>query len=404
MGSIGASARRSQAPLEVSAAAQNASFQLTLAAIPAAAVTTFHHVGLAGFVTAIAMLAAICLQAATPSLTRAFRVRHVLFAGAWLLTLAGLLGAAATLLDSSAAFATVCASQTARGAGFGLATVAASLVLVANRPADQVGRALARYTLVTAWPGLVAPSIGLAILAVSSPALVNGVTAACGAIAVVALALSADPHVEAPSNRPRGFGHQSAAVWMMAASFALASGTWTGMAAYLPAALHRRAAAWPVVLLLLFGVLRYLARWRAGHWTPAAKGLTILAYTALAGAGGLAVIAAQPSILAVLVGGIVFAVGMGVFHTVVFRTMLASGGPDDRQGITAIWNGSIEVGGLVAGVGLGTVASLGGTTATLWAMTAMAGAATTIVVVAARVVPPVSLRPQLTRPPATERR
>lgn len=391
--------RPSQAPIEVASSAQAASFQLALAAVPAGAVQVFHHVGLAGFVTAVAMLAALALQVAAPALIDALGTHRVMAAGGLLLAAAGAVGWTATRLDGAPAIATVCVAQTVRGAGFGLMTVASSLALVTSRPYDEVGRALARYTLVTGWPGLVGPSLGLAILAAGSPAAVELSTAGCGVLSLAALAGGAAPEA-APirARAPRSRRVRSPGVWVMACAFTLVSGTWAGVAAFLPAALEDHTAAWGAGLMLLFGLVRFAARWWSGHWHPAAGGLTVLAAAAAAGLLGPIAVAADVGLVAVVLGGGLYAFANGIFHTVVFRAMLGGGAPGERDGITAMWNSSIEVGGLVAGAGLGALASIGGTSAAFWGMAAMLAGTAVALAVARRTVPAVSLRPRAAPP------
>jgi hypothetical protein len=143
------------------------------------------------------------------------------------------------------------------------------------------------------------------------------------------------------------------------------------------------------ILLFVIAAVRLGARWLAGRHRTAGNGRGLLGLAAITGAAGLALVAYESNLYFVATGGCIYAVGAGTFHTAVFGAMLRAGVDADRSAVAAVWNASIDAGGLIAGLGLGAVATVAGPHAALWGMAAMMAVTAGLVALpSTRLVPP----------------
>jgi MFS family permease len=328
------------------------SYFLTLASLPAYAVSGGAAETTAGAVTAIFLVTTIAVQSAVPALIARLGTGPVLAAG--LLAL----GAPSPLYAVSSGLGWLAWISVIRGAGFGVLTVLGSLLAVQVAPPAQRGEAVGLYGLAIAAPNLVAVPAGVALVLHGHPAWLAWLAAA------PVLALPLVPRLvraaagNAPPEAAPGAGRRAALAALppsvVLLVVTLAGG---GLVTFLP--IERPDGVLATLALLVFGATGALFRWQAGLVADRTGSRLLLPGALVAGAVGMVAVAAglHASDAAVLVGAAVLGVGYGTAQNLTLLAAFARAGSSGAGTASALWNASFDAGTALGAIALGGVAA-----------------------------------------------
>jgi predicted MFS family arabinose efflux permease len=328
-----------------------ASYCLTLASLPAYAVSGGAEESTAGIVTAVFLGVTILVQGAVPALTRRFGLGPVLIAG---LVAMGL-PAPLHVLDDGLGW--LSALSVVRGAGFAVLTVLGATLAARVASPGRRGESIGIYGLAIAVPNLVAIPAGVALVLDGHVGWLSWLAASplLGILLVPKLLRSMAPE---PPHGPAGSGGRAAraAVLPSVVLFVvtLAGG---GLVTFLP--IERPDGALATVALVLFGSTGALSRWRAGLLADRLGSRLLLPLAMGLAAAGL--VACGAGLAAgdgwVLVGAAVFGAGFGATQNLTLLSAFARAGEGGTTAASAMWNASFDAGTATGALVLGLVAA-----------------------------------------------
>jgi predicted MFS family arabinose efflux permease len=328
-----------------------ASYFLTLASLPAYAVSGGAGVSTAGTVTAVLLGVTVVVQLAVPALTARFGQARVLAAG--LLAL-GLPSPFYVLHDG---LAWLSALSAVRGAGFAVLTVLGSTMAARVASPERRGESIGIYGLAIALPNLVAVPAGVALVFDGQIAWLSWLAASplLGLVLVPTLVRSVGPE---PRPGPRGSG-RGAVRASLAPSVVLFVVTMAGggLVTFLP--IERPDGALATAALLLFGITGALTRWGAGLLADRLGGNALLPLSLVLCAVGLVAGAAGLSTgdVWVLAGAAVFGAGYGASQNLTLLAAFARSGDGGTATAASMWNASFDAGTATGALALGVLAA-----------------------------------------------
>ena len=328
-----------------------ASFCLTLASLPAYAVTGGAAESTAGIVTAVFMVVTVAVQLNVPALTARFGVGPVLIAG--LIALG--VPSPFYLLDDGLAW--ISALSAIRGAGFAVLTVLGASLAAQVAPPERRGESIGLYGLAISIPNLIAVPAGVALVLDGHVGWLSWLAASpvLGVLLVPALVRSVGPQ---PGPGPAGSG-RAAVVAALAPSLVLFVVTLAGggLVTFLP--IERPEGVLATVALLLFGVTSAVTRWRAGTLADRLGSRLLLPLSLGIAAVGLAVTGAGlwTGDAWVLVGAAAFGVGYGAVQNLTLLAAFARAGESGTTTASAMWNISFDTGTAIGALALGFLAA-----------------------------------------------
>ena len=309
----------------------------------------------AGLSTGVMMLATVLIKIAVPqALPAMFGYRTMLAAGI------ALLGVPALLLTVSAALPLVLAVCLARGAGLGIALVAATGMVAELAPEQRRAESLGLYGMAVSVPAVAGLPLGLWTVdrVGFGPVFVAGAAFALAA----AVVLPGLPAVSGRGARDEPGGSVLGALGaggiarpaVVLAATTLAAGVYV---TFLPLAVSpgsRQVAAWA-----LFGLscATPLTRWAAGKFADRHGPGRLLLPAVLATVVGTAGLLALGDALAVITTMTVFGLGAGVAQNVTLALMLDRVPRAEFGRVSALWNLAYDAGLGVGAVGFGLVAT-----------------------------------------------
>ena len=134
----------------------------------------------------------------------------------------------------------------------------------------------------------------------------------------------------------------------------------SGLTTFLPIA--RPTGALSTLTLLAFGATAAVARWRAGiladrmgsrRLLPVGIGLFVL------GMAGVGVGLATDVAVVVVIGGLVAGLGFGSIQNLTLVVSFAIAGPENRPAASALWNAGFDTGAAIGALAVGWIAALG---------------------------------------------
>lgn len=328
-------------------------FFLTLASLPAYAVTGGAGQTTAGVVTTVFLAVTIAVQIVVPALTHRFGTGPVLVAG--LLAL----GAPAPLYAFGDGLGWLCGLSAVRGAGFGVLTVLGSLLAAAVAPESRRGESLGIYGLAIAVPNLAAVPGGVALVLHGQV----GWWAALSAAPLLALPLVPGLLRALPSGAgtPEDRGHAgrgARAALLPSAVLLVVTLAGGAVLTFLP--IDRPTGVLATATLLVFGATGAVARWQAGVLADRIGTRLLLPGSVLAGGLGLLAIAAGLGVWGdawVYVGAALFGVGYGGTQNVTLLASFARAGASGATSASSVWNASFDTGTAVGALAPGALAA-----------------------------------------------
>lgn len=332
------------------------SFTLTLAALPAYAVSVGIGAGTAGLVTTVMLGSTVAIQAVVPALTERF--------GIWPVFAVGLvaLGAPAPLYLISPQLWWLLVIGVVRGGGFAVLTVLGATVAAALVGPARRGEAVGIYGLSSALPGLLAVPAGVALTLDGRFGWVAVLAAAPVLVAPLAWAQRRSPVQALPEETGVGGTNRAAALACLAPAVVLVFTTLAGggVITFLP--IERPDGVIASVALLAFGVTSAVARWQAGRLADRIGTGLLLPSGLLLTIGGLVLLAVglwRGSDGTIVGGGAVVGAGYGTVQNLTLVLSFARAGPRRATTASAVWNASFDLGTAIGAVAVGALALSG---------------------------------------------
>jgi predicted MFS family arabinose efflux permease len=327
-----------------------ASYCLTLASLPAYAVTGGAAESTAGVVTAVLLTVTIAVQLTVPALTARFGIGPVLVAG---LVAMGVPSPFYVLGDS---LGWISALSAVRGAGFAVLTVLGATLAAQVAPPERRGESIGLYGLAIAIPNLVAVPAGVALVLNGHVGWLSWLAASplLGVPLVPLLMRSVAPQV-----RPGPATGRTAVLAALAPSVVLFVVTLAGggLVTFLP--IERPDGVLATAALLLFGVTGAVTRWRAGLLADRLGSRLLMPLALVVAAVGLVLVGVGlwSGGVWVLVGAAVFGAGFGAAQNLTLLAAFARAGENGTTTASAMWNISFDAGTAIGALALGFLAA-----------------------------------------------
>jgi predicted MFS family arabinose efflux permease len=327
-----------------------ASYCLTLASLPAYAVTGGAAESTAGVVTAVLLTVTIAVQLTVPALTARFGIGPVLVAG---LVAMGVPSPFYVLGDS---LGWISALSAVRGAGFAVLTVLGATLAAQVAPPERRGESIGLYGLAIAIPNLVAIPAGVALVLNGHVGWLSWLAASplLGVPLVPLLMRSV-----APQARPGPATGRTAVLAALAPSLVLFVVTLAGggLVTFLP--IERPDGVLATAALLLFGVTGAVTRWRAGLLADRLGSRLLMPLALVVAAVGLVLVGVGlwSGGVWVLVGAAVFGAGFGAAQNLTLLAAFARAGENGTTTASAMWNISFDAGTAIGALALGFLAA-----------------------------------------------
>lgn len=325
------------------------SFDLTLASLPAWAVSGGAGAGMAGLVTAVLLATTVLVQLVVPALVARLGAGRVLALGSLAL------GGPAPLYIVSRDLDWLLVLSVVRGVGFAILTVVGTLLTFALAPAGRQGESVGLYGLMLAVPNLLAVPAGVALVNAGQ----FGWAAALAGVPVLAIPLAWRLRAERPAatDATRGPSTAAAVLAVLSPAVVLFAVTVTagGVLTVLP--IERPSGQLATVALLLLGLTTAVSRWQTGALADRVRSRWWLPVAAAVAALGTAILALgllgdyRISDVVVLAAAAVFGVGQGAVQNLSLLNAFARAGPGRGSTASAVWNAGYD-----AGTGLGALA------------------------------------------------
>ena len=323
--------------------------------------------GAAGAATAALFIGAVAGELFTPWMLSRWSSSRLLIGGQLMTAVPSLV-----YVLPHAGAALMLAAASARGVGMGVAIVV-SVVLVGELAApERRGRSIGYFGLALSAPGIVVPSLGVALLEaghVEVDALIAFVIGLAGALLVLRLPGAAAPMPGASTNLLSAFRRPGLLV--IFTGFVLVSFSFGAVITFAPIALPVTGIGSAAVFLFVAGAARAASRWAAGVLGD--KRPVRLLLTASVGVTflGLVALASRANPAVVVFAALAFGAGYGAVQTTAYLAMTARGSNAHRNNVSALWNSGIDLGSSLGGSLLGLAAARFGYAAAIWAIPAV---------------------------------
>jgi MFS family permease len=318
--------------------------------------------GAAGAATAALFIGAVTGELMTPWLMSWFSSTRLL-AGGQLLTAA--LSLVITIPHASTW--QMLAATGVRGVGMGVAIVVCVVLVAEFAPVNRRGRSIGLFGLALSTPGIVLPSIGVALLDAGHPEVAS-IGAFLGGL-VGALLATRLPSREAAGTKIAanmlGAIRQPGLLAVLA-TFVLVSCSFGGVLTYTPIALPANGLGSAAAFLLAAGFTRAASRWLAGLLGDRQPPRFVLIGGIVLSFLGLAALALHANPLVTLIAGAVYGTGYGTVQTGAYLAMVERSSATYGTAVSALWNSGIDLGASFGGVLLGLSAARFGYVSAFW--------------------------------------
>ena len=324
-------------------------FYLMLGITPLYAISSGSGDFSAAITTTIFMLATVGAELATTTVMRRIGQQRTLALGIVLL------GVPVIALLLSSTLPVILLVSAVRGIGFAFVIIAGAAMVAALTDESHHGRGIALYGVVVGIPSVLALPFGVWLvehIGFTPLFLFSGAAALLGIITLlirIDIPRPAEVHgLLRTLRRP--------AVLRLAIVFfcsTLAAGvviTWTPITGSATHGSFPAAAA-----LFAYGLAATGARWLAGRFGDSRDPNALLVPSVAVGAAGLFVMAFLSDWM--IVGALVFGVGLGFLQNATLQLMFKSAGPSGYGSASAIWNVAYDIGLAIGAFGFGTLSA-----------------------------------------------
>ena len=280
------------------------------------------------------------------------------------------------------------AAAAARGLGMGIAIVVSVALIGEYAAPERRGRSIGLFGFALSGPGIVLPSVGVALLDaghVDVDAVIGFVFGLAGALLVFKLPRRKAPGLGASSNVLAAFRRPGLSLLYL--GFVMVSSSFGAILTFAPVALPSAGIGSAAAFLFVAGAARAASRWLAGFLGDRNPGRLVLLASIGVTFVGLVALAWRANPLVIIFAGLAFGAGYGGVQTTVYLAMTARGSSAHRNTISALWNSGIDLGASLGGTLLGLAASRYGYATAIWAIPAVVLIALPLVLVPAGAMP-----------------
>jgi MFS family permease len=259
-----------------------------------------------------------------------------------------------------------------RGVGMGVAIVVCVVLVAEVAPANQRGRTIGLFGLALSTPGIVLPSIGVALLAAGRTE-VTAVIAFAGGLVGAALAMGL-PNRKAAGTRIAANmlrAMRQPGLMTVFAAFVLVSCSFGGVLTYVPIALPAEGLGSAAAFLLIAGITRATSRWLAGLLGDRQPARFVLAGGIVLALLGLSLLALHAGPVVTLVAGLAYGTGYGTVQTGSYLAMTERSSASYGTTVSALWNSGVDLGSSIGGTLLGLSAARFGYINAFWIVPAV---------------------------------
>jgi predicted MFS family arabinose efflux permease len=264
------------------------------------------------------------------------------------------------------------AAAAARGLGMGVAIVVAVALVAEVTAPDRRGRAIGYFSVALTAPGIVVPSVGVALLDAGhagADAVIAFVIGLAGAFLVLQLDRPKAPSASASANPLAAF--RQSGLLPLYLGFVVVSCSFGAVITFAPIVLPSSGLGSAAAFLFVAGAARAASRWFAGVLGDRGAGRVVLVGSIGVTFVGLIALASHANPVVVVFAAAAFGAGYGAVQTAVYLGMVARGSSDHRNNISALWNSGIDLGASLGGTLIGLAASRYGYAAAIWAIPAV---------------------------------
>lgn len=364
------------------AACVSISFAILLPVVPVLVEKSGPH-GAGGAGTAALFVGAVAGEVLTPWLMSRFSSRRLLVGGQLMTAVPSLI----FVLPKPDAWLMLAAAA-ARGLGMGIAIVVAVVLVGELSAPDRRGRSIGSLGFALSAPGIVLPSVGVALLdagRVDAVALIAFVIGLAGALLAFKLPRRRLPGLETSSNLLGAFRRPG--IPPIYVAFVLVSSSFGAVFTFAPVALPAAGIGSAAAFLFLAGAARAAFRWLAGVLGDRRPGRPVLLASIGVTFVGLVALASRANPAITVFAALAFGAGYGGVQTTFYLAMTTRGSSAHRNTISALYNTGIDLGSSLGGTLLGLAASRYGYATAIWAIPAVVLVALPLVLVPARAIP-----------------
>jgi predicted MFS family arabinose efflux permease len=323
--------------------------------------------GAAGAATAALFVGAVAGEVFTPWLMSRWSSTRLLVGGQLMTALPSLV----YVLPHPDAWLMLVAAAT-RGFGMGVAIVVAVALVGELTAPERRGRSIGYFSVALTAPGIVVPSIGVALLDAGhadADAVIAFVAGLAGAFLVLQLQRPAMPAPAASANPLAAF--RRSGLLSIYLGFVVVSCSFGAVITFAPIVLPTSGLGSAAAFLFVAGAARAVSRWLAGVLGDRGPGRLVLLGSIAVTFLGLIALASHANPLVVIFAAAAFGAGYGAVQTAVYLAMVARGSSDHRNNISALWNSGIDLGASLGGTLIGLAAARYGYAAAIWAIPAV---------------------------------
>jgi MFS family permease len=323
--------------------------------------------GAAGAATAALFVGAVAGELLTPWLMSRWSSTRLLVVGQLMTAVPSL----AYVLPHPDAWLML-AAATARGLGMGVAIVVAVALVGELTAPDRRGRSIGYFSVALTAPGIVVPSVAVALLGAGhadADALIAFFSGLVGGFLVLQLRQPSVPPPEASANPMAAF--RMPGLLPLYLGFVVVSCSFGAVITFAPIVLPDSGLGSAAAFLFVAGATRAASRWIAGVLGDRGPGRLVLLGSIAVTILGLIALASHANALVVIFSAAAFGAGYGAVQTAVYLAMVARGSSDHRNNISALWNSGIDLGASLGGTLIGLAAARYGYGAAIWAIPAV---------------------------------
>lgn len=274
----------------------------------------------------------------------------------------------------------------ARGVGFGVTSVMASLLVANLAEPSRRGEMLAYYGVAATIPGIAAPALGLYLQAaygLTVPSVLSAVTAVGGLSIAVTLTLRTGETRRAGGLL--GALRSRSVLFPFLVSLA-ANIAFGGLISFVPLVLTGPGVESASLFFLGTGIWRAVARWRSSKLADRRPPASLLTAGPLLAIPGAVALAAGSGVW-FLVAAALLGIGIGVIQNVSYLAMLDDVEPQSYGLVATLWNISLDGGVMVGALGLALLEQAASLAAVLWSLALIFIAVAPVAAMAARSTP-----------------
>lgn len=342
----------------------------------------------AGLITGVFAATTVATQLWMPRMLYSRHSARILHAAFVLLVLSNI-----PFIAWSESSALLFAGSAARGVGFGVTAVMASLLVVNLAEPSRRGEMMAYFGVAATIPGIGAPALGLYLqtaFGLAVPSVLSAVCAIGGLSIAVTLSLRT-------GEARRGGGLLGAlrgrSVLFPFLVSGAASAAFGGLISFVPLVLTGPGVESASLFFLGTGIWRALARWQSSRLADRRRPASLLAAGPLLAIPGAVALAAGSGAW-FLVAAALLGMGIGIIQNISYLAMLDAVEPHSYGLVATLWNISLDGGVMVGALGLALLEQAASLTAVLWSLALIFVAGAPLAAMAAGSAPAMSAESQ----------